>query len=69
MLTKKEKENPGIQFVKDYDRVLQKLWRLNDDKVNLLLLDRNHKILYVKKGNIEIQDIEKALQIATRKRK
>ena len=35
---KKGKANPGIQFVKDYKRVLQKAWRLKGDKINIILL-------------------------------
>ncbi|MDH5721486.1 MAG: YtfJ family protein [Spirochaetia bacterium] len=60
----KQESNPEIIFVKDYQKVLVKEWKLKDDEVNIMLLDENLKILFLKKGNIKDKDISAVIKIA-----
>ncbi len=58
LLAKKQKEFPDTVYVKDKQKVLVKQWQLADDASNVLLFDKNGKLLYKKFGRLSDEEIE-----------
>ncbi len=58
LLAKKQKEFPDTVYVKDKQKVLVKQWQLADDASDVLLFDKNGKLLYKKFGKLSDEEIE-----------
>lgn len=62
-LEKKQKEFPHTVYLKDFKKVFVSGWGLKDDSVNLVIFDKDSKVLYLKKGPLSDKEIEDALAL------
>ena len=63
ILKKKQKEFPDTIYVKDYKKVFVKKWGLKDDDYNVLLFDKNGKLLFLKSGKMSEEDTQKVINL------
>ena len=63
LLAKKQKEFPDTVYVKDKQKVLVKQWQLADDASDVLLFDKNGKLLYKKFGKLSDEEIEALMSL------
>jgi len=66
LLKKKQKEFPDTVYVKDKQKVLVKQWQLADDASDVLVFDKNGKLLYKKFGKLDELEIAKVLELIER---
>lgn len=62
-LEKKQKEFPHTVYLKDFKKVFVNSWGLKDDSVNLVIFDKDSKVLYLKKGPMTEKEMEEALAL------
>jgi len=62
-LKAKQKEFPDTLYVKDKKKVLVKKWGLKDDASDVLLFDKNGKLIYKKFGRLGQKEIEKVISL------
>jgi len=62
-LSKKQKELQNTELVFDKTKYLVKEWQMKDDATNVLVLDKNMKVLYQKSGKLSEKDEKKILAI------
>lgn len=62
-LKEKQKRFPNAMYVKDKKRVLIKKWDLADDNSDILIFDKEGKLVYKKFGKMSEKDINKAIVI------
>lgn len=62
-LESKQKEFPDTTYVKDLKKVLVKEWGLKDDDYDVMLFDKQGKILFAKDGTLGKADIEKMVSL------
>ena len=63
ILKSKQKEFPDTVYVKDKNKVLVKEWELGDDTSNILIFDKNGKVLFYKSGKMSEDDMNKAFTL------
>jgi YtfJ family uncharacterized protein len=63
LLKKKQKEFPDTIYVKDKKSVLVKKWELADDNSDILVFDKNGKLIYKKFGKLSKDEISKVLSL------
>jgi len=63
LLSKKQKELKNNSFVFDKTKYLVKKWKMKDDASNVLIVDKNAKILYQKAGKLSAAEINKMIDI------
>jgi len=63
LLSKKQKELKNTSFVFDKKKYLVKKWKMKDDASNVLIVDKNTKILYQKAGKLSTTEINKIIDI------
>ena len=63
ILASKQEEFPDTIYVKDKNSVLVKEWNVADDASNILIFDKNGKLLFYKSGRMEEADMEKSFKI------
>ena len=63
LLSKKQKELKNTSFVFDKKKVLVEKWKMKDDASNVLLVDKNSKVIYQKSGKISNSDIDTILSL------
>ena len=63
ILKKKQKKYPHTIYVKDYQKVFVKKWGLKDDDYNVLLFDKNGRLLFYKSGKLTPEDTQKVIQL------
>ncbi|WP_457638742.1 YtfJ family protein [Persephonella sp.] len=63
ILKKKQEKYPNTIYVKDYDKVFVREWGLKDDDYNVLLFDKNGKLLFYKSGKMTEEDTQKVIQL------
>jgi len=63
LLSKKQKELKNTSFVFDKKKYLVKKWKMKDDASNVLIVDKNTKILYQKAGKLSTSEINKIIDI------
>jgi len=63
ILKKKQEKYPNTIYVKDYDKVFVKKWGLKDDDYNVLLFDKQGKLLFYKSGKLTEEDIQKVIKL------
>lgn len=61
-LEDKQKEYPTTIYVKDFEKVLVKKWKLKDDSSDILAFDKTGKVIFSKDGKLSEADIERLLQ-------
>ena len=62
-LSKKQKELQNTEFVFDKTKYFVKKWQMKDDASNVLVLDKDMKVLYQKSGTLSNKDEKKILAI------
>jgi len=63
LLKSKQKEFPETIYVKDKKSVLVKEWNLADDNNDILIFDKDGKVLFYKAGKMSDDDMQKAFKI------
>ncbi len=63
LLKEKQKEFPNTLYVKDKRKVLVKRWQLADDASDILLFDKEGRLLYRKFGKVNEKEIAKVIAI------
>ncbi|MEN4052375.1 MULTISPECIES: YtfJ family protein [Sulfurimonas] len=63
ILKGKQEEFPDTIYVKDKNKVLVGEWELGDDASNVLIFDKNGKLLFYKSGKMSEDDIQKAFTL------
>ncbi|PHR55609.1 MAG: transcriptional regulator [Arcobacter sp.] len=56
-LKAKQEKYPDTLYVKDLQSVLVKQWDLKDDSSNIVLFDKEGKVLFIKKGKLNSEEI------------
>ncbi len=63
LLKKKQKEFPDTTYVKDKKSILVERWQLSDNNSDVLIFDKNGKLLYKKYGKLSPAEIDKVLTL------
>jgi YtfJ family uncharacterized protein len=63
MLSKKQKALKNTSFVFDKRKYLVKKWQMKDDASNVLIVDKDGKVLYQKAGKLSTSEIKKIIDI------
>ena len=63
IIKNKQKEFPDTIYVKDYEKVFVKKWNLKDNEYNVLLFDKEGKLLYFKAGKLNKEETKKVIQL------
>ena len=63
ILKEKQKKYPNTIYVKDYNKIFVKKWNLKDDDFNVLLFDKDGKLLFYKAGKLTNKDTEKVIKL------
>jgi YtfJ family uncharacterized protein len=62
-LESKQEKYPDVTYVKDYDKVLVKQWKLKDDAYVVVVFDKQGKVLWSKDGAFSKDDTNKLLEV------
>ena len=62
-LKAKQKEFPNTIYVKDKTKYLVKEWNLADDASNILIFDKEEKLIYQHEGAITDEEMQKAFML------
>ena len=62
-LAEKQKEYRDTIYVKDKEKVLVKEWELADDSSDILLFDKDGKLLYSFAGKLDASEIQKVVDL------
>jgi YtfJ family uncharacterized protein len=63
LLKKKQKKFPSAVYVKDKNKVLVKRWGLADDNSDILVFDKDGKLLFSKAGKLSEAEMEQAVSL------
>ena len=63
LLKSKQKEFPYTLFVKDKEKVLVKKWNLEDDNSDILIFNKEGKLIYKKFGKVSSNEIAKVISL------
>jgi predicted transcriptional regulator len=63
ILKGKQKEFPKTIYVKDKKSVLVHEWNLADDNSDIIIFDKNSKVLFYKAGKMNDEDMQKAFKL------
>lgn len=63
ILKGKQEEFPNTIYVKDKKSVLVNEWEINDDASNILIFDKNGKLLFYKTGKMSDEEIKNSFKI------
>ena len=66
-LSAKQKEFPDTIYVKDKKKILVKKWGLKDDASDILLFDKNGKLIYKKFGKLNQKEIDQVIALIEEK--
>jgi len=62
-LEEKQKKYPTTIYVRDYDKILVKAWGIDDDNSDVLAFDKEGKVIFVKYGKLNAEDIQKLIHM------
>ena len=62
-LKEKQKRFPSTLYVKDKTKVLVKKWQLEDDNSDILIFDKEGKLIYKHYGKMSADEIKKAIAL------
>ena len=62
-LEAKQEKYPDTLYVKDLDSVLVKQWDLKDNSSNIVLFDKDGKVLFIKKGKLSNEETLELLSL------
>jgi len=63
MLKEKQEEFPNTTYVKDLNKVFVKEWNLEDDSSNVLLFDKDGKLIFIKKGAVSEEELKELISL------
>ncbi len=63
LLKSKQKKFPEALYVKDKKKVLVKEWGLEDDSSDILVFDKEGKVLYSHAGKLDTDEIKKVITL------
>jgi len=63
ILASKQKEFPDTIYVKDKNSVLVKEWEVADDASNIIIFDKDGKVLFYKSGAMSDDDTNKSFEL------
>ena len=63
IVKKKQQEFPDTIYVKDYKKVFVKKWGLKDNEYDVLLFDKDGKLLFYKEGKLTKEDTQRVIQL------
>jgi YtfJ family uncharacterized protein len=63
LLKSKQKKYPDAIYVKDKKKSLVKEWGLADDSSDIVVFDKDGKVLYIKEGKLLDDDINKVITL------
>ena len=63
ILKSKQEEYPDVIYVKDKNSVLVKAWGVDDDASDIIVFDKEGKVLFYKSGAMSKEDINKTFQL------
>ena len=63
ILKSKQDEFPETIYVKDKNKILVKEWEIEDDASNILIFDKNGKLLFYKSGKMSDDDMQQAFKV------
>ncbi len=63
LLESKQKKFPKAIYVKDKNKKLVKEWGLKDDSSDILVFDKNGKLLYSKAGKLDAAEITNVIEL------
>lgn len=61
MLRKKQKKFPRTVYVRDLEKALVRTWGLKDQSSNILILDREGRVIFSRDGKLSETDIRKMM--------
>ena len=61
-LEEKQKRYPTTIYVRDYNKVLVKEWGISDDNSDVLVFDKQGKLIFRKDGKLNDKDIQNLLK-------
>lgn len=64
-LKQKQEQYPNSIYVKDNNKILVKEWGLSDDNSNVLVFNKQGKLIYKKSGKLSKQDRESVIKLIT----
>jgi YtfJ family uncharacterized protein len=62
-LKEKQERYPTTIYVRDYKKVLVKMWEIADDNSNVLVFDKAGRLIYRKDGKLDLADIKKLIKV------
>ena len=62
-LEEKQKKFPHTIYVKDKNKVLVNVWKLDDDNSNILIFDQKGKLIYKKFGKVSDIEIKEVISL------
>jgi len=62
-LKDKQKQYPKTIYVRDYKKVMVKKWNISDDNSDVLVFDKEGRLIFKKDGKLGADDIKKMLQL------
>jgi len=63
ILEGKQKKFPHTIYVKDMDKHIVTAWDIADDNNDIVLLDKDGKVIYVHEGEVDADGIKKVIQL------
>ncbi len=63
IVKKKQKEFPDTIYVKDFNKAFVKKWKLKDNEYDVLLFDKEGKLIYYKFGKLDKKETEKVINL------
>lgn len=60
-LKSKQKDYPDVTYVKDFEKVLNKVWGLADDSSDIIAFDQEGKLIFRKDGKLSGSELEELL--------
>ncbi|MGM0427211.1 MAG: YtfJ family protein [Thermodesulfobacteriota bacterium] len=62
-LKEKQEQYPDTIYVRDYEKVLVKEWKLSDDNNDVLAFDKTGKLIFRKDGKLNAEEIETLITV------
>ncbi|MBL6991024.1 MAG: transcriptional regulator [Bacteriovoracaceae bacterium] len=62
-LEAKQKKYPSTIFVRDKDKILVKKWKLGDDNYDVVIFDKEGKVLFSKDGKLTDQEVKQVVAL------
>jgi predicted transcriptional regulator len=63
ILASKQEKYKDTLYVKDVESTLVKEWNLDDDESDIIVFDKDSKVLFYKAGKMSEEDMQKAFEI------